>query len=130
MTGAQLPKGADAVVMFEQTVEEEDTFSIRKSFEHHENVSLKGEETQTGDIVLTAGQRINPGAIAVLATYGYTEVEVYEKPSIAVIATGSELLEVGDELQPGKIRNSNGPMIKALAEQLEYQRRVLSNTTR
>ena len=78
MTGAQLPKGADAVVMFEQTVEEEDTFSIRKSFEHHENVSLKGEETQTGDIVLTAGQRINPGAIAVLATYGYTEVEVYE----------------------------------------------------
>lgn len=118
MTGAQLPKGADAVVMFEQTVEEEDTFSIRKSFEHHENVSLKGEETQTGDIVLTVGQRINPGAIAVLATYGYTEVEVYEKPSIAVIATGSELLDVSDELQQGKIRNSNGPMIKALAEQL------------
>ncbi|MEJ7252784.1 molybdopterin-binding protein, partial [Staphylococcus epidermidis] len=48
----------------------------------------------------------------------YTEVEVYEKPSIAVIATGSELLDVSDELQPGKIRNSNGPMIKALAEQL------------
>jgi molybdopterin molybdotransferase len=43
---------------------------------------------------------------------GYTEVEVYEKPSIAVIATGSELLEVGDELQPGKIRNSNGPMMR------------------
>ncbi|MGT9231188.1 molybdopterin molybdotransferase MoeA, partial [Enterococcus faecalis] len=52
----------------------------------------------------------------VLATYGYTDIEVWKKPSIAVIATGSELLEVEDELQPGKIRNSNGPMIKALAE--------------
>ena len=103
MTGAQLPEGADAVVMFEQTVEEEDTFSIRKTFEQHENVSLKGEETQTGDIVLTAGQRINPGAIAVLATYGYTEVEIYEKPSIAVIATGREVLDIGDEHRPVKI---------------------------
>ena len=116
MTGAQLPEGTDAVVMFEQTVQQEDTFSIRKTFEQHENVSLKGEETQTGDIVLKAGQQINPGAIAVLATYGYTDIEVWKKPSIAVIATGSELLEVEDELQPGKIRNSNGPMIKALAE--------------
>lgn len=117
MTGAQLPEGTDAVVMFEQTVQQEDTFSIRKTFEQHENVSLKGEETQTGDLVLKAGQQINPGAIAVLATYGYTDIEVWKKPSIAVIATGSELLEVEDELQPGKIRNSNGPMIKALAEQ-------------
>lgn len=52
MTGAQIPEGADAVVMFEQTVEDGDTFTIRKSFEANENVSLKGEETTTGDIVL------------------------------------------------------------------------------
>ena len=52
MTGAQIPEGADAVVMFEQTVENGDTFTIRKPFEENENVSLKGEETKTGDIVL------------------------------------------------------------------------------
>ena len=51
MTGAQIPEGADAV-MFEQTIESESTFTIRKPFDHLENISLKGEETTTGDIVL------------------------------------------------------------------------------
>ncbi|MEB6046148.1 molybdopterin molybdenumtransferase [Staphylococcus xylosus] len=116
MTGAEMPKGADAVVMLEQTVENEQSFTIRKSFTANENVSLKGEETQIGDTVLNKGQQVNPGAIAVLATYGYTQVKVFDKPSIGVIATGSELLEVGDDLEPGKIRNSNGPMIAALSQ--------------
>lgn len=116
MTGAEMPKGADAVVMLEQTVEDEQSFTIRKSFNVNENVSLKGEETQIGDTVLNKGQQINPGAIAVLATYGYTQVKVFDKPSIGVIATGSELLEVGNDLEPGKIRNSNGPMIAALSQ--------------
>ncbi|MEJ7370990.1 molybdopterin molybdenumtransferase MoeA, partial [Staphylococcus caprae] len=88
------------VVMLEQTVEDEQSFTIRKSFNVNENVSLKGEETQIGDTVLNKGQQINPGAIAVLATYGYTQVKVFDKPSIGVIATGSELLEVGDDLEP------------------------------
>lgn len=118
MTGAAIPKGADAVVMLEQTTEYESGFTIRKQFDALENISIKGEETKTGDIVLQKGQRINAGAIAVLATYGYTEVPVYNKPSVAIIATGSELLDVGDELEPGKIRNSNGPMISALAQNL------------
>ncbi|MEY8600359.1 molybdopterin molybdotransferase MoeA [Staphylococcus shinii] len=118
MTGAEMPKGADAVVMLEQTVEDKQSFTIRKSFDINENVSLKGEETQIGDIVLNKGQQINPGGIAVLATYGYTHVKIFDKPSIGIIATGSELLEVGDELEPGKIRNSNGPMIVALSQKL------------
>ncbi len=118
MTGAQIPNGSDAVVMFEQTIELEDTFTIRKPFSKNENISLKGEETKTGDVVLKKGQVINPGAIAVLATYGYAEVKVIKQPSVAVIATGSELLDVNDVLEDGKIRNSNGPMIRALAEKL------------
>ncbi|MGT2334256.1 molybdenum cofactor synthesis domain-containing protein [Staphylococcus aureus] len=61
---------------------------------------------------------MNRGAIAVLATYGYAEVKVIKQPSVAVIATGSELLDVNDVLEDGKIRNSNGPMIRALAEKL------------
>lgn len=116
MTGAQIPAGADAVVMLEQTVETEDGFTLRKSFEHLENISLQGEETAIGDVVLHKGQRINAGAVAVLATFGYSEVPVFRKPTAAIIATGSELLEVEDDLEPGKIRNSNGPMIAALLQ--------------
>ncbi|PTH48679.1 gephyrin-like molybdotransferase Glp [Staphylococcus agnetis] len=114
MTGAEMPQGADAVVMLEQTVQTDEGFTLRKPFSHHENVALKGEETTTGDIVLKKGQRINAGGIAVLATFGYRHVPVFTKPSVAIIATGSELLDVEDELEPGKIRNSNGPMIHAL----------------
>lgn len=117
MTGAEMPKGADAVVMLEQTVQTEEGFTLRKPFSHHENVSLKGEETQTGDVVLSEGKRLNAGGIAVLATFGYRQVPVYQKPTVAIIATGSELLDVEDELEPGKIRNSNGPMIHALLRQ-------------
>ncbi|WP_341636826.1 gephyrin-like molybdotransferase Glp [Staphylococcus casei] len=121
MTGAAIPEGADAVVMLEQTVESNQSFTLRKPFEPNENISLKGEETRAGDIVLQKGQQINPGAIAVLATYGYGEVPVFKKPTIAVIATGSELLDVTDHLQAGKIRNSNGPMIVALAQKLDLK---------
>ncbi|MCU5745180.1 molybdopterin molybdotransferase MoeA [Staphylococcus sp. SQ8-PEA] len=118
MTGAQIPEGADAVVMLEQTVEDQDTFTIRKPFKPGDNIAKKGEETQTGDVVLEKGQVVNPGAIAVLATYGYTKVPVYIKPSIGIIATGSELLEVGDDLEEGKIRNSNGPMLASLCQKM------------
>ncbi|ANQ64927.1 gephyrin-like molybdotransferase Glp [Staphylococcus equorum] len=121
MTGAAMPEGADAVVMLEQTVEQGQSFTLRKAFKSNENVSLKGEETQIGDVILQKGQQINPGAIAVLATYGYAQVPVFKKPSVAVIATGSELLDVSDDLEPGKIRNSNGPMITALANKLDLQ---------
>src|SRR5699024_12404635 len=109
-------KGADAIVVLEHTIEGNQEFSIGKSFNVHENVSLKGEEIQVRDEVLEKGQQINTGAIAVLATYGYTQVPDYEKPSVAIIATGSELIDVSDALEPGKIRNSNGPMITALAK--------------
>src|SRR5699024_6282402 len=121
MTGAAIPDGADAVIMLEQTVEDGKTFSLRKPFKPNENISLKGEETQIGDVILQKGQQINPGAIAVLATYGYAQVPVFKIPSVAVIATGSELLDVNDDLEPGKIRNSNGPMITALANNLNLQ---------
>lgn len=116
MTGAPIPEDADAIVMFEQTVETKDGFFVRKCFDVGENISKKGEECKDGDILLNHGQQINSGVIAVLATFGYQTVKVYKKPTIALIATGSELVDIGEPLKPGKIRNSNGPMIKALCE--------------
>ncbi|WP_088006790.1 gephyrin-like molybdotransferase Glp [Indiicoccus explosivorum] len=113
MTGAQLPEGADAVVMFEQTSEQAGAFTIRKPFEPLENVSLKGEDLQEGEQVVPAGTFIQPGTVAVLATFGYAEVEVAARPVVGILSTGTELLNVDEPLAPGKIRNSNGPMIAA-----------------
>lgn len=113
MTGAPLPDGADAVVMFEQTVEDGDTFTIRKPFEPLENVSLKGEDLAEGEEVVPAGSFIHAGTVAVLATFGYAQVKVARRPAVGILATGTELVGVGEPLEPGKIRNSNGPMIAA-----------------
>lgn len=116
MTGAMVPDGADAVVMLEQAISSEGSetkFSIRKSFASQENLSLRGEDMSEGEIILPAGSFINPGTVALLATFGYAEVEVAKRPMVGILATGTELLEVHELLAPGKIRNSNGPMIAA-----------------
>ncbi|MCG3087127.1 gephyrin-like molybdotransferase Glp [Sporosarcina cyprini] len=118
MTGAQLPEGADAVVMLEQTVEGEADFTLRKPFEPGENISFRGEDAKAGERLVEAGSLIHPGTIALLATFGYAQVEVAKKPVAGVLSTGTELLDVADELMPGKIRNSNGPMIRAQLERM------------
>lgn len=116
MTGAELPKSADTVVMFEQANVSDDTFTLRKTFEPYDNVAIEGEECEKGEVILHKGSQINPGTVATLATFGYAEVKVYRVPVVGVLSTGSELLEVSDELERGKIRNSNTPMIIAQLE--------------
>ena len=113
MTGAQLPAGADAVAMFEQTVENGQSFTLRKPFDKLENVSLQGEDVGKDEVVIENGNLINPGTIALLATFGYTQPKVVKLPTVGILSTGTELLSVSDALVPGKIRNSNGPMIMA-----------------
>ncbi|MGX9134309.1 molybdopterin molybdotransferase MoeA [Rummeliibacillus sp. JY-2-4R] len=120
MTGAPIPKGCDAVVMLEitQTFEENNQMymSIKRSFEAGTNISYKGEDVQKGEVLIEKGQYINPGVVALLATFGYDQVPVFRKPIVGIIATGSELLEPSESLQPGKIRNSNAYMIMAQIE--------------
>ena len=113
MTGALIPENADAVVMLEQTVENDQGFTLRKPFEAGENISRQGEDCKEGELLIEAGTIIHPGTIALLATFGYSEVRVAKQPIAGVLSTGTELLGVSDELEPGKIRNSNGPMINA-----------------
>jgi molybdopterin molybdotransferase len=121
MTGAQMPEGADAVVMLELThsyVKEQQTFmSIKRSFSAGDNISFKGEDVQRGEVLVEKGTKINPGTVALLATFGYSRLQVVQKPRIGVFATGTELLSVDQELEPGKIRNSNAPMVCAQIEQ-------------
>jgi len=120
MTGAQMPKGCDCVVMLELTTSSERKghtyMSIKRAYKKGENVSFKGEDAKKGDVLVKKGSKINPGIQAILATFGYEKVPVAKKPLIGLYATGTELLEVEDELQPGKIRNSNSHMICAQIE--------------
>lgn len=118
MTGALIPDNADAVVMLEQTVEQENGFTLRKPFETGENISRQGEDMKQGETLIEAGAMIHPGTIALLATFGYANVRVAKRPVAGVLSTGTELLGVSDELEPGKIRNSNGPMIHAQLERM------------
>lgn len=112
MTGAEIPESADAVVMFEQSKEiDETSFTIRKTFEPYDNIAMRGEEVKTGEIIVPKGTLINPGVVANLATFGHSKVRVHKLPRVAVMSTGSELIDVDDALVRGKIRNSNTPMI-------------------
>lgn len=115
MTGAQIPVGADCVAMFEicRAYEKNNQpfFSIKRRMSKNQNIIGEGTEVLEGEVLIEEGTLINPGVKALLATFGYHEIEVAKKPVIGVIATGTELLEVDEELQPGKIRNSNAPMI-------------------
>lgn len=118
MTGALLPENADAVVMLEETQEIEKGFTIERSFDQYENISFKGEDAKKGEELIPEGSFIHPGTVALLATFGYSNVSVSKRPNVSIIATGTELLEVHEPLQPGKIRNSNGPMIEAQLQRM------------
>ncbi len=120
MTGAQMPSGTDTVVMLELTkVFEKGNktyMSLKRPFKKGDNVSFKGEDTSVGNVLVKKGTYITPGITALLATFGYDTVQVVKQPRIGIIATGSELLDVGEPLAPGKIRNSNSFMIEAQAK--------------
>lgn len=115
MTGAKIPEGADCVAMFEvchaYTKEDKDFISINQSFETGQNIIEEGSEVEKGTVLVDEGTVINPGIKAVLATFGYAQVQVAKKPHVGIIATGTELLDVDEPLELGKIRNSNAYMI-------------------
>ncbi|AXF56937.1 gephyrin-like molybdotransferase Glp [Salicibibacter kimchii] len=117
MTGAKIPAGCDAVVMLELADEHNsDEMSIKRALSPGDNISFQGEDTKKGTPLVPKGTSIDPGVIALLATFGYAEVPVAIRPRVGIIATGSELLEVHEPLEPGKIRNSNAYMMAAQVE--------------
>lgn len=122
MTGASVPDGADAVVMLEMTDSMQDTgmsaahVSIKKNIPAASNITPVAGEIGLGDLLLEQGTQIGPGEAAILATFGFSEVSVFQKPRVGIFSTGSELLNVADMLQPGRIRNSNSYMLAAQVE--------------
>jgi len=116
-TGSQMPRGADAVVMQEDTrVAAVDAMEvlIGNPAKAGENVRRQGEDVRKGATLLETGAAITPGAIGLLAATGIKELKVGRQPRVALLATGSELLEPGCALQPGQIYESNRPMLAPL----------------
>ena len=119
MTGAPIPKGADSVVIFEDTDETQRQGSsteigILRQAEAGLNIRRAGEDITQGSIVLSQGAVIRPSEVGVLASLGRTTVRVIRRPTVAILATGDELVDINQPLPTGKIYNSNTYSLAAL----------------
>ena len=113
VTGAPLPEGADAVVMFEDTIQKENIVSICTSVSKGENVMEAGSDIHKGEIALRKGQMLASYEIGVLAALGVTNARVYKRPMVAILSTGAEVVEPGRPLSKGKIYDINAHALSA-----------------
>ncbi|HZK48063.1 MAG TPA: gephyrin-like molybdotransferase Glp [Thermoleophilia bacterium] len=118
MTGAPLPLGADAVVEVEATEPGDGTVVVLRELAPGENVRRAGEDVRRGTPVLAAGDIVGPAEVGLAAGLGFPFLEVHRRPRVAIVATGSELVEVSEQLAPGLIRNSNSYTMEAQCRQL------------
>ncbi|MBC8257369.1 MAG: molybdopterin molybdotransferase MoeA [Candidatus Marinimicrobia bacterium] len=116
MTGAEIPKGADAIVIVENSGGFTDLGSVQifKEAKHGDHIRKLGEEIPTGTKLISKGTQIAPGEVGTLATFGYGELSVAKKPMIAIFGTGDELINPGETLKQGQIYNSNLPVLAEL----------------
>lgn len=141
MTGAQIPLGCDTVVPIEDVQEVSDGIKLKSTSKPEMHIRKRGEDVGADDLVFIPGTLIRPQEIGMLASFGKTEVSVYRRPVVAIIATGDELVEPGEKLTPGKIVNCNSyciasqvkaaggvPMILGIArDNREATRKMLQN---
>lgn len=118
-TGAPVPRGADTVVQQEWVTVIGDTifFELEKLVKGM-HVRKAGSQCQTGELILNSGTQVTPGTIGLLASLGIEQVEVISLPSLSIILTGDEIIEIGQALQPGQIYNANGPALIAYLSQM------------
>jgi len=124
MTGAEMPKGADAVVPVEDTdfrdrdagTSAPSEVQIFKTAKSGDNTRPRGMDLRAGEAVLHKGRALKPQDLGLLAMLGYAKVLVYQKPRIALFSSGDELLGLEAPLESGKIRDSNSYTLAALIE--------------
>ena len=114
-TGGVVPRGADAVVMVENTelIERVLAIELRRAVSPGQFISYAGSDIARGETLLRKGQRIGSREIGMMAACGLAEIEVVQKPKIAVLSTGDELVAVGSPLRPGGVYDSNGAIVAA-----------------
>ena len=115
MTGAAVPAGADSVIPVEWTDGGVATVVIRRAPVEGANVRRVGEDVASGDTVLAAGSRLGAVQIGLAAAVGRSRVLVRPRPRVVVVSTGSELVEAGQPLGPGRIADANSPALTAAA---------------
>ena len=107
MTGAPLPEGADAVVMIEDTHQSDGRVEIARPARPGDNIRPIGVDVAQGDLLLSTGAVLGAAEIGLLMTLGFTEISCYRRPTVAVLSTGDEIVEPGEPVPPGAIRDSN-----------------------
>jgi len=113
MTGAPIPQGCDCVVMKEDALKEGKDVLVFRECRQGENIRYKGEDVSQGDIVLKKGSKIYPADIGLMASVGISEITINTPPLVGVISTGDELIDVGQNLAFGKVRDSNSYSLAA-----------------
>ncbi|MHB0970086.1 MAG: molybdopterin molybdotransferase MoeA [Thermoanaerobaculia bacterium] len=125
MTGAPVPAGANAVVQVEETDAGSSRVAIYRALRSGANIRSAGEDLRVGDVVVRAGTPLGSGEIGVLATLQRRDVEVSMRPAVAILSTGDEVVEIDEELTPGRIVNSNAWSLAALAREAGAVPRVM-----
>jgi len=118
LTGAEIPQGANAVVMQEQCEVQDGYVVIPANVPPQNNIRRQGQDIKTGDCILTQGHRLRPQDIGLLASIGIANVSVYRPLTVAILSTGDELIEPGNPLTQGKIFNSNRYLLKGFLQKL------------
>jgi len=119
MTGAPLPQGADAVIRVEDTREiSADSVQINTLVKAGHDVRPQGENMRNRDVVLSRGTEITPGVIGILATVKAVQMQVYRRPSVAILSTGNELEGINDPVDPNKIPDANTYALMAQVQAL------------
>jgi molybdopterin molybdotransferase len=113
MTGAPLPPGAEAVVPIEDVEVDGERIRFFAPSRAGRHLRPAGEDVRQGELAIPRGRELRAQEIGMLAALGVTQVRVVERPRIAIISTGDELLAAGEPLAPGKIRDANGPALAA-----------------
>lgn len=117
-TGNTIPENADAVVMLENTKTVGKILEVWSPTTRWENVSRKGEDIKKGEIAVKTGTRLKPHHLGIIAAFGMSEVEVFRKFKVAVLATGNEIVRVGDKIRENKVFDSNRVVLTALCNEL------------
>ena len=117
-TGAPMPDGADAVQMVEETDSSAGSeVTVFAEVQPGQNVGARGADIRSGQVVVSAGETLNSSRIGALAAIGIPSVDVYERPSVAILSTGNEIVEPGNELRPGQIYDINRFTISAVVSE-------------